>query len=85
MNRAGRAHLAECKDWRAAVTKPPGHAARKIRDQAGRGVSAGRVAAEAQRAATEAAKHYERTVPRPRFNGTTAAPLEFISREEAPA
>jgi hypothetical protein len=43
-------------------------------------VSADRVAAEAQRAATDAAKHYERTVPRPRFNGTTAAPLEYISR-----
>jgi hypothetical protein len=47
-------------------------------------MSAGVVAAEAQRAATEAAEHYERTVPRPRYNGTTAAPLEYISLEEAP-
>jgi hypothetical protein len=73
-------HLAECKAWRAARDQAARDAARKIRDQAGRGVSADRVAAEAQRAATDAAKHYERTVPRPRFNGTTAAPLEYISR-----
>jgi hypothetical protein len=43
------------------------------------------VAAEARQAATAAAGHYERTVPRPRFNGTTAAPLEYISPEEVPA
>jgi hypothetical protein len=43
------------------------------------------VTAEARASSTAAAEHYERTVPRPRFNGTTAAPLEFVSREEAPA
>ena len=80
-----QAHLAECKAWRAARDQAARDAARKIRDQAGRGVSAGIVVAEAGRAATEVAKHYERTVPRPRFNGTTAAPLEFVTREEAPA
>jgi hypothetical protein len=77
-------HLAECKDWRAARDQAARDAARKIRDQARRGISPGRVAAEAQRAATEAAEHYEKTVPRPRYNGTTAAPLEYISLEEAP-
>jgi hypothetical protein len=35
--------------------------------------SAGMVAADAQRAATDAAEHDERTVPRPRFNGVSAA------------
>jgi hypothetical protein len=77
-------HLAECKDWRAGRDQAARDAARKVRDQAGRGVPAGMVAAEAQRAATAAAQDYERTVPRPRFNGTTAAPLEYISLEEAP-
>ena len=70
--------------WRAGRDQAARDAARKIRDQAGRGVPAGRVAAEAQRAATDAAKDYERTVPRPRFNGTTAQPLEYITPEEAP-
>jgi hypothetical protein len=79
-----QAHLAECKDWWAARDQAARDAARKIRDKARRGMSPGMVAAEAGRAATEAAKHYERTVPRPRFNGTTAAPLEYISPEEAP-
>ena len=59
-------HLVECKDWRAARDQAARDAARKIRDQARRGISPGRVAAEAQRAATEAAEHYEKTVPRPR-------------------
>ena len=77
-------HLAECKEWRAARDQAARAASRRIRDQGGRGVSAGMVAAEAGRAATEAAKHYEKTVARPRFNGTTAAPLEFVTREEAP-
>jgi hypothetical protein len=36
------------------------------------------VDAEARQAALGAAEGYERTVKRPRFNGTTAAPLEFI-------
>jgi hypothetical protein len=77
------AHLQECKEWRVARDQAARDAARKIRDQAGRGVSPGMVAAEARRAASEAAEHYERPVPRPRFNGTTAAPLEFVSPEES--
>jgi hypothetical protein len=80
-----QAHLQECKDWRAGRDQSARDAARKIRDQARRGVSQGAVAAEAQRAATDAAKHYERTVPRPRFNNVSAVPLEYISLEEAPA
>jgi hypothetical protein len=59
-------HLAECKDWRAARDQAARDAARKVRDKARRGMSPGMVAAEAQRAATEAAEHYEKTVPRPR-------------------
>jgi hypothetical protein len=84
-DRGWQAHLQACKLWRAARDQAARDAARKVRDRAGRGVSPGMVAAEARRAATEAAEHYERTVPRPRFNGATAAPLEFISPEEVPA
>jgi hypothetical protein len=82
-NRGWARHLADCKEWRAARDQVARGAARKVRDQASRGVPPGMVAAEAQRAATVAAEHYERTVPRPRFNGTTAAPLEYISPEES--
>jgi hypothetical protein len=77
-------HLAECKDWRAARDQAARDGARKVRDKARPGMSPGRVTAEAGQAATEAAEHYERTVPRPRFNGTSAGVLEFITREEAP-
>jgi hypothetical protein len=38
----------------------------------------GSVSAEARRAATDAAEHYGRTVPRPRFNGVSAVPLEYV-------
>ena len=67
------------------MTKPPAMRPGRSATKPVEGCQPGMVAAEAQRAATAAAKHYERTVARPRFNGTTAAPLEFVSREEAPA
>jgi hypothetical protein len=43
--------------------------------------SAGMVAADAQRAVTDAAEHDERTVRRPRFNGVSAVGLEFTIEE----
>ena len=40
--------------------------------------------AAAGAAVADAAAAYERTVARPRYNGTSAAPLEYLSPEEAP-
>ena len=85
-NRGWQAHLQACKLWREGRDRAIREAAKKVRAMARRGVpQSGALAADAQLAATDAAKHYERTVPRPRFNGTTAAPLEYISPEEVPA
>ncbi|MET0520779.1 MAG: hypothetical protein ABW156_02220 [Jiangellaceae bacterium] len=83
-DRGWQAHLQACKTWREGRDRAIREAAKKVRAVARRGVPhSGALAADAQRAATNAAEHYERTVPRPRFNGTTAAPLEYISPEEA--
>jgi hypothetical protein len=85
-DRGWQVHLQACKVWREGRDRAVREAAKKVRAVARRGVPhAGALAADAQRAATDAAERYERTVPRPRFNGTTAAPLEYISPEEVPA
>ncbi|MGH9251606.1 MAG: hypothetical protein ACRD0W_19105 [Acidimicrobiales bacterium] len=64
--------------WREGRDRAAREAAAKIRAAARRGAPPGMVDAEARRAAVGAAEGYERAVKRPRFNGTTAVPLEFI-------
>ena len=79
------AHQRECKAWREARDGAAREAAAKVRAAARRGAPPGMVSAQARQAAFDAAEHYERTVPRPRFNGTTAVPLEFVNPEELSA
>ena len=76
-------HLAECKDWRAARDQSARDAARKIRDQAGRGVSAG-----CGRRGGQAGRHRCRQTLRThraeaQVQRHHCPPLEYITREEA--
>ena len=81
--RGWEAQQRDCKEWCEARDRAARDAARKVRDAARRGAAPGMVAVEARQAALDAAEHYERTVARPRLNGTTAAPLEYVTLEEA--
>jgi hypothetical protein len=79
--RAWEAHRVATKAWTEGRTKVIYGAAAKVRARVGN-EGAGSVSAEAQRAATEAAEHYERSVPRPAFNGSIySVNLEYINQE----
>ena len=79
--RAWEEHQRATKAWTEGRTKAIYGAAAKVRAKVGN-LGAGSVSAEAQRAATEAAEHYERTVPRPAFNGSIySVNLEYLNQE----
>jgi hypothetical protein len=75
--RAWAQHLADSKAWQQARGQAIHEAAQKVRARVGT-LGSGAVSAEARDAAVEAAERYERTVPRPCFNGVYSVHLEYI-------
>lgn len=82
-DRAWRAHEADRDAWVAARTAAVDAARAKVEADAGRGrISDGDMAGRQWAAGRHAAEQYERTYPRPRFNGMPTLPLGFVDESQ---
>jgi len=73
-------HQAASRRWVAGREEAAWAANRRARAAAAGGPGA--AVAAGQEAGTRAAQDYEKSTPRPRFDGKPGAPLQFISEED---